>query len=241
MTGLGTIINVGAILAGGIIGMLIGGALKERFQKMLISVCGLNTIFIGISGALEKMLSVDGNKISSGQSMMCIICFVLGSLVGELLNIDSALDRFGAYLKEKSGSQKDNSFVNAFVTASLTVCIGAMAIVGSIQDGLMGDYSVLAAKSVLDFIIVIVITASLGKGAIFSAIPVGILQGLVTLLSGTIAPLMTENALNSISLTGSIMIFCVGVNLIREKTFKVANMLPTLVFAVIWTYLPISL
>lgn len=120
------------------------------------------------------------------------------------------------------------------MTASLTVCIGAMAVVGSIQDGISGDYSVLAAKAVLDLIIILVMTAAMGKGCIFSAIPVFLFQGTITLLSRFIEPVMTSAALSNLSLTGNILIFCVGVNLVWGKKIKVANLLPTIVIAVVW-------
>ena len=127
--------------------------------------------------------------------------------------------------------------MDAFVTASLTVCIGAMAIVGSIQDGILGDYSILAAKAVLDRIIILVMTCSMGKGCIFSAIPVAVFQGSITALAGLIRPLMTEAALGNLSMIGSILIFCVGVNLVWGKKLKVANMLPAVVFAVAAAFL----
>ena len=120
------------------------------------------------------------------------------------------------------------------MTASLTVCIGAMAVVGSIQDGISGDYSVLAAKAVLDLIIILVMTAAMGKGCIFSAIPVFLFQGTITRLSRFIEPVMTSAALSNLSLTGNILIFCVGVNLVWGKKIKVANLLPTIVIAVVW-------
>ena len=126
------------------------------------------------------------------------------------------------------------------MTASLTVCIGAMAIVGSIQDGILGDYSTLAVKSVLDFIIIIVMTSSMGKGAAFSAIPVVLFEGGVTLLAKVIAPVMTPLAISYLSLVGSVLIFCVGVNLVWGKRLKVANMLPAVLFAVLAAYLPIN-
>ena len=123
------------------------------------------------------------------------------------------------------------------MTASLTVCIGAMAIVGSIQDGLTGNYETLAMKAVLDFVIIMVMAASLGKGAIFSAIPVFVLQGSVTLLARLVAPLLSQAAITNLSLVGSVLIFCVGVNLLKDRTFRVANMLPAVIIAVIWTYI----
>lgn len=240
MMGLGTVINAIAIIFGGILGMLFGKYIKDEFQNTMIMACGVSTLFIGMSGALVEMLSVsEDGSLSSQGTMMAIICMVLGGVVGELLRLEDHLEAFGNWLKVKTKSEKDNSFVDAFVTASLTVCIGAMAIVGAIQDGLMHDYSILIAKSILDLIIIIVFTASLGKGAMFSAIPVFVLQGSVTILSRLIEPIMTKEALSNLSLTGSILIFCVGINLVWGKKIKVANLLPTIIFAVIWSFLPI--
>lgn len=234
MAGLGTLINVAGILAGGLSGLMFGKFMTQRYQDTLTMACGVSVMFIGIAGAVEKMMTVTGRSLTSGGTMMIIGSFMIGSFLGELLNIEHHLETFGLWLKARTGSSNDNMFVDGFVTASLTVCIGAMAVVGAIQDGIYGDCSVLAAKAVLDLIIILVMTASMGKGCLFSAIPVGIFQGLVTFLSRLIEPFMTEAALSNLSLTGSMLIFCVGVNLIWGKKIKVANMLPTLVIAVIW-------
>lgn len=232
MYGLGTIINTGAIVAGGLAGILFGRFLKENVQDTLSKCCGVSTLMIGIAGALEKMLTVENGAISGGGSMLLVLCLTVGGVIGELLNLEGAFECFGRWLKEKTGNAKDKGFVNAFVTASLTVCIGAMAIVGSIQDGLTGDDSVLATKAVLDFIIIMVMSCSLGPGAAFSAIPVAILQGSVTALAGLVRPVMTEAALNNLSLVGSVLIFCVGINLLWGKKIRVANLLPAIVLAV---------
>lgn len=237
MYGLGTIINTGAIVAGGLVGILFGRFLKENVQDTLSKCCGVSTLMIGIAGALEKMLTLENGAISSGGSMLLVLCLTVGGIIGELLNLEGAFECFGRWLKEKTGNAKDKGFVNAFVTASLTVCIGAMAIVGSIQDGLTGDYSVLATKAVLDFIIIMVMSCSLGPGAAFSAIPVAILQGSVTALAGLVRPVMTEAALNNLSLVGSVLIFCVGINLLWGKKIRVANLLPAIVLAVAAAFL----
>lgn len=237
MYGFGTILNTGAIVAGGLGGALFGRFLKENVQDTLNKCCGVSTLMIGIAGALEKMLTVEDGVISSGGSMLLVLCLTVGALIGELLNLEGVFEGFGQWLKEKTGNAKDKGFVNAFVTASLTVCIGAMAIVGSIQDGLTGDYSILATKAVLDFIIIMVMSCSLGRGAAFSAIPVAILQGSITALAGLVRPVMTEAALNNLSLVGSVLIFCVGVNLIWGKKIKVANLLPAVVIAVLAAFL----
>ncbi|MCD7817622.1 MAG: DUF554 domain-containing protein [Lachnospiraceae bacterium] len=234
MVGTGTLINVAAIVAGGFAGLAGKRLMNEKLQDTLMKSTGLCTMFIGISGALEKMMTISDGQLSSGKSLMIITSFALGALIGEGLNIEERIESFGEWLKRKSGNANDQSFVNAFVTASFTVCIGAMAIVGSIQDGMSGDPSTLMMKAILDFLIIMVMTASMGKGCIFSAIPVGIFQGTITILASVVAPLMTEGTLNSISLVGSMLIFCVGVNLIWEHKLKVANMLPAIVIAAIW-------
>ncbi len=238
MIGLGTIINVAGILAGGLGGLLFGKRLTQRFQDTLMSANGICVLFIGISGCLSEMYKITASGLEAVGTMMMIICFALGALFGELLNLESRFEQFGEWLKRKTGSDGDTGFVGGFVTASLTVCIGAMAVVGSIQDGTLGDYSTLSAKAVLDLIIIMVMTASFGKGCIFSAIPVAIFQGAITLLATFIEPIMTEQALSNLSLTGNILIFCVGLNLVWGKKIKVANLLPTIVFAVIWAFLP---
>lgn len=239
MIGLGTIINTAAIVAGGVLGALFGRFLKDSAQDTLTKVCGVSTLFIGLAGALEGMLTVDGTAVTSGGSMLIIGCLAIGAFIGELLDIEGAFERFGQWLKIKTGNAKDKGFVDAFVTASLTVCIGAMAIVGSIQDGLQGDYSILATKAVLDLIIIMVMTCSMGRGCVSSAIPVAVFQGSITALAGLVRPLMTETALANLSLIGSILIFCVGVNLVWGKKVKVANLLPAIVIAVAAAFLPV--
>ena len=238
MIGLGTIINVAGILAGGLGGLIFGKRLTQRFQDTLMSANGICVLFIGISGCLSEMYKITTSGLETSGTMMMIVCFALGALFGELLNLETRFEQFGEWLKRKTGSEGDTGFVGGFVTASLTVCIGAMAVVGSIQDGTLGDYSTLSAKAVLDLIIIMIMTASFGKGCIFSAIPVALFQGSITLLSTLIEPIITPQALSNLSLTGNILIFCVGINLVWGKKIKVANLLPTIVFAVIWAFLP---
>ncbi|MDO5522154.1 MAG: DUF554 domain-containing protein [bacterium] len=240
MIGLGTIINILAIILGGVLGILFGKALKKPVQDTLMMASGVCVLFLGISGAVKEILIIEQGKLQTQGSMMMIFCFVLGSLVGEVINIEQRMEQFGSWLKVKTKSEGDTQFIDGFVTTSLTVCIGAMAVVGSIQDGIWGEYSLLTAKAVLDLVIVLIMTASMGKGCIFSAIPVGLFQGSITILARVIAPLMTEQALSNLSLTGSMLIFCVGVDLIWGKKIKVANMLPTIVFAVAWAFTPFS-
>ncbi len=237
MTGLGTIINVAAIIAGGLVGLFFSKAISARYQETLMQANGICVLFVGISGAIQEMMTVTSDGLTSGGTMMIVVSFAVGSLIGEWIDLEHRMEQFGNWLKVKTGNGREKMFVDGFVTASLTVCIGAMAVVGAIQDGISGDYSTLLLKAVLDMLIICVMTASMGKGCIFAAIPVGIFQGLITLLAKLIQPVMTDRALSNLSLTGSMLIFCVGINLLWEKKLKVANMLPAILIAVICAFL----
>ena len=237
MIGLGTIINVAAIVAGGLIGLVGGKWLSEKCQETIMRGMGVCVMMIGIAGVMEKMLVVQDGAISTTGTLMFVISIALGALIGELLNIDGKMLRFGTWLREKSGNGRDSRFLDGFITATMTVCIGAMAIVGSVEDGIHGNITILAAKALLDFVIILVMASSMGKGCIFSAIPVGILQGTVTLLARLVEPLLTEAALANLSLVGSALIFCVGVNAIWKNTIRVANLLPALMIAVAYALL----
>ncbi|NQH34378.1 DUF554 domain-containing protein [Streptococcus suis] len=236
MFALGTIINTVAIALAGVLGSWLGHLLKERHQLGLTVASGLAVLFLGISGSLEGLLTVVDGQLKSQNSMLLVLSLALGTLIGEVLHIEGWFERLGVWLREKSGNSQDGQFLDAFLTASLTVCIGAMAILGAIQDGLTGDYRLLAVKSILDFIIILIMTSSLGKGAGFSAVPVFLFQGAITLLARLIEPLMTAQALANLSFIGSVLIFCVGVNIIWDRKIRVANMLPAVLVAVVWAY-----
>ena len=237
MIGLGTIINCIGILLGGLFGLLFGRFMKEQMQDSLTKACGICVLFIGISGALEYILKIRENSLVSSNSLLIVGCIALGTFIGEILNIEQLFEKFGEWLKQKTGNAKDKQFVESFVLSSLTVCIGAMAIVGSIEDGITGDYSILATKAILDLIIIMVMTSAIGKGCIFSAIPVAIFQGVITLSANLIKPIFTEAALANLSMIGSILIFCVGLNLVWGKKIRVANMLPAVILAVMDAFL----
>ena len=235
---IGTILNTAAIVAGGLCGHQFGRLMKERHQETLTMACGVGTLFIGMAGAMNCMLHND--LFPGGGTMLIVACLALGGLLGEIVNIEYRFEQFGEWLKIKTGNAKDQGFVNGFLTASLTVCIGAMAIVGAIQDGIAGDWSILGAKSILDLIIVMVMTCSLGKGCIFSAIPVFLWEGALTLLATAIKPIMTDAAMGYLSLVGNVLIFCVGINLVWGKRIRVANLLPAILFAVAVSFLPMT-
>lgn len=241
MPGIGTVINVACIIAGGLVGLLGRSLITQRLQDALIKSCGAAVLFVGIAGALQHMLTAriaaDGSVvIESGGTMMLVASLAVGCVLGEAADLDRRFEDLGVWLRDKTGSSGDATFVDGFVTASLTVCIGAMAIVGAIQDGLAADPSTLVLKGALDAIIVCAMSASMGRGCLFSALPVAVLQGAVTALATLLQPIMTQAALANLSLVGSILVFCVGVNLIWPRTFKPANMLPAVIVAVICAF-----
>lgn len=238
MIGLGTIVNSAAIALGGIAGTVVGKRFSEKTQQSILSACGILVIFLGVSGTLQQMFTINSGKISTGGTMMMLASVILGTLVGSLIDIDKRIETFGQWLKRKTGNDNDAKFVSAFVSASLTVCVGAMAVIGSITEGITGDHSILFTKSILDCVIIIGMASSMGIGTSFSAIPVFVVQGLVTLLSRYVAPLMTDAAMANLSYIGNILIACVGINLLFPKKIDVANMLPSLIIAIAWAFIP---
>lgn len=237
MRGLGTIINVAAVVAGSMVGMLIRTGLKQRFQDILIQACGLATMFIGIAGTLAGLLKVVDGGVETQNTMILVFSLVIGGLLGECIDIELRLDHLGIRLQHLAKADNNSMFVEGFVTASLVICVGAMAIVGSIQDGLTGDYSMLCAKAVLDMVIVMVFASTMGIGVLFSALPLGIYQGLITLCAVLIAPFLSEGLIQNMSFVGSALIFCVGYNLIFGKKIKVGNLLPAILIPVFWEIL----
>jgi len=240
MIGLGTIINVAAIIAGSAIGLLIKSGLKQRFQDILQQACGIAAMFIGISGAIKGLIYISyTGQVETKNILLLVISLVIGSFLGELLNIELHMERAGERLKKlvlsKEKSEKDGKFVEGFMTSTLVTCVGAMAIVGSLQDGLTGDFTLLATKSVLDFIITLIFASTLGIGVMFSAIPLGLYQGSITLLAVLISGFMTDAMISNMSSVGSVLIFCVGINLVFGKTIKVGNMLPAIIIPIIYS------
>lgn len=236
MIGLGTVANVAGVVVGGSLGLLLGNRLPQRVQDTVMKATGLAVLFLGLAGAMEGLLVLQDGKLVSQNGMLVIISLALGALIGELLNIEQGFDTFGNWLKSVTKSQGDSRFVDAFVTTSLTICIGAMAVVGAIQDGIFANPATLFAKALLDMITVMILTVAKGKGAIFAALPVFFFQGALTLLARFIAPVVTTAMLANISVVGAILIFCVGVNLIWGSLIRVANLLPAILLAALATF-----
>ena len=238
--GLGTLANTGAILLGGLVGLFCGKAVRPRMQETIVHGMAAATMFVGVSGTLKEMFRVgaDGGVQSRGAFMM-VMSIAAGAVLGELLDLDGMIERLGVWIRRVTHNERDNSFIDAFVTASLTFCIGAMAIVGSIEDGLRGEPTTLYLKAVMDGVFTVALVVSLGKGAIFSAIPIFLYQGGMTLGANLLAPVFTPVAMSNLSLVGNVLIFLVGWNIIHgRKTVRVANLLPALVVAVVWAFVP---
>lgn len=234
MIGLGTIINTVAVIVGGLIGMSLKNGLKKNIQDILMQACGVATIFIGASGTLAKMLVIENDSISVQGTMLLIFSLVFGGIVGEMIHIEEKMDSLGERIKKAVKAEKDNLFVEGFVNVSLIICVGAMAIVGSIQDGISGDYSLLATKAVLDLVIVIVFASTYGVGAVFSAVPIFIYQGGITLMAAVGGSFLSDAVISDLSFIGNALIFCVGVNIAFGKKFRVGNMLPALIIPMIY-------
>ena len=227
---LGTIVNSLAIAIGGLIGLVLRGGMKPRYKDIIISVLGLSVAFIGISTALGGLLS------GQAEAILYIVSLVIGSIVGETIKIEEKLEAVGDIIQNKIGS-KGGNVSQGFVTASLTFCVGTMAILGSIESGIQGVHTTLFTKSVLDGVTSIIFASTLGIGVLFSAASVFLYQGALTMLASVVQQYMTAAMMREISIIGGIMIFALGCNMLEIRRFKVGNMLPAILVPVIY-YLP---
>ncbi|NLV98397.1 MAG: DUF554 domain-containing protein [Clostridiaceae bacterium] len=234
MTGIGTIVNTLAVVAGGGAGLLLRSGIRDRCKEILIQALGVSTIFIGVSGALRGIFIVDGSLLDTRNTLLMILCLVLGALLGEWINIDLLMQRLGNFLKSKVRvKDQENTFAEGFVTTTIIICTGAMAIVGSFQDALLGDPSMLYAKSALDGVVAAILASTYGVGVLFSAIVLLVYQGSLTLLAAWIKPILSDLMLFNISFIGSVLVFLIGVNMLFEKRIRIANFLPSVIFAAI--------
>jgi uncharacterized membrane protein YqgA involved in biofilm formation len=222
MAGLGTLANMALIVAGSAIGILLKGWLKQRFQTTIMNGLGLAVMFIGISGALKGLLVINENALDTANIMLMIVSLVVGGFIGEIIDIEARLDHMGEWikLKLKVKGERGQSFVEGFVNSSLLFCVGAMAIIGALNDGLSGDASMLYAKGVIDGIVAIFFASTLGMGVFFSIIPLGIYQGSITFSAKFIEPYLSDPLILNISFIGSVLIFGIGINMIFGKKIK---------------------
>ena len=217
----GVFVNVATVIIGSLIGLIMKKGIRQKYSDAVMIGLGLCTVCIGISGMLK-----------GENTLVAIISMVLGTIVGTLIDFDKRINSVGDFLSKKVGGQSEKSSVaQGFVMASLLFCIGAMTIVGSLEAGLKGDCTTLYTKAVLDFFSSMMLSASLGIGVIFASLFVFVFQGGLVLLSGLLAPVLSDPAIAEITCVGSLMIFALGLNLIGITKIKVANFFPALVFA----------
>lgn len=236
MPGIGTIVNVAAVVVGSLIGMITHNALPEKLQNTLMKALGVAIMFVGISSTLGEMLVVgDGGRLSVNGTMLMIISLVIGTVIGELIDIEAALERLGDRIKTLKPFRNAGRFTEGFVSSTLLICIGAMAIVGSIRDGINHDPTMLYSKSILDFVSTMVFASTMGVGVLFSAVPLGIYQGLITFIAALAGThFMPDTMVSDLSLVGSVLIFAIGINMFFGKKVKVGNMLPSLIVPIVY-------
>lgn len=236
MIGIGTIVNVITVIAGSTIGLLARKGIPTRLQEAMMKVLGIATMFIGLSGTLAEMLVVTEDGLSTNGTMLMILSLVIGTAIGELLRIEDGLESIGDKLKKLRLFQNASaSFTEGFVTATLVTSIGAMAIIGSFNDGLGLGAELLYTKSLLDFVSTMIFASTLGIGVLCSFVPMGLYQGLLTLLARILQPLFEGTTIISdLSMVGSVLIFAIGINLFAGKQIKVGNMLPALLIPIVY-------
>ncbi len=236
---MGTLINIVAILAGATIGVLLGNRLPERLSRTLTDAMGLVVLVIG---ALNLAALQDKDFVAAVTSAVTLLivlgALLLGGITGSILQIESRLEQFGGWLQRKtSGSGDRQKFIEGFVNSSLLFTIGPMAVLGALQDGLGNGFDILALKSTLDGFTAIAFAAALGWGVAFSAIPVGVWQGILTLVAIGAGALMPASVVASITATGGILLLGTGLRLLQLRMVSVADLLPALVFAPVLTLL----
>jgi len=221
----GLIANVVAVIIGAFLGLFIRNGLSVRFKSMVTNAIGLSCLFIGAAGAFRGLLG------DSSHPVLFIVSLVIGGLLGEFIDLDARINGFGLMVERKMGTE---GFAKGFVAASLFFNVGSMAVIGSLEAGLMGSYNTLFAKSTLDGVTAVVLAASYGFGVIFSAATILLYQGALILLAQVIAPFMTDDALRELSIVGGILVFAIGIDMLAIKKLKVANFLPSLIVPVIY-------
>jgi uncharacterized membrane protein YqgA involved in biofilm formation len=235
----GTLINVLAILAGSAIGVLLGNRLPEKMSRTLTDAMGLIVLVIGALNLAD--LSDEAFAKATGvfpTILVVLASLVLGGVTGSLLKIEERLEQFGVWLQAKTKGKGDkDQFIQGFVNAALLFTIGPMAVLGALQDGLGDGFEILALKSTLDGFTSVAFAATMGWGVAFSAIPVGLWQGLLTILSATLGNVLSQAAVASITATGGILLLGTGLRVLQIRMVSVADLLPALVFAPVITLL----
>jgi len=235
MVGLGTIVNFGTILIGGALGLILKKVLSKRITDTMMQGIGLAVMIIGVSGTMIAAFTIVDGQIISEHVLIMIISLALGALIGELLRIEEGLESFGKFCEKKLVKpDEESTFAQGFVTATLVFCVGSMAIVGSIEDGINRNSDILVAKSIIDGITAMIFASTMGFGVLFSAVTVGIYQGLITLLAYLVGPFISEIVITQMSFVGSILIMSIGINMLKIAKIKVGNLLPAIFIPAIY-------
>ena len=230
----GTLVNCAAVIAGGSIGLIFKKGIKDSYTESVNKSLGLAILIIGLNGVISNMFSVADGKISSSGELLLVVYLVIGTLFGEMLKLEQ---RFNGFCTKIESKFKAGGFASGFVNGTVLFCVGAMAIIGSINDGLRGDSSVLFVKSALDFTTAIIFGATLGFGVIFTFIPLLIYQGGITLLAGSLSGILQGDVLTQLCAVGYSIIMAIGINFIFDKKFKTLNMLPSIFLPVVYHYI----
>lgn len=230
----GTIVNTIGVIIGGLIGILLGKAIPEKLSERLMQALGLCTLLIGLTGTVKVITFSNDQTVYSQNIILIIISMVVGTLIGELLDLDKLLNDLGNRLQEKFKSKNGNStLAEGFVTASLLFCVGAMTIVGSMQSGLLGDNSTIFAKTVLDFIASIVFASSLGIGVVLSAAFVFTYQGAITLIAYFAGNFLSNYMISQMTFVGNLIIIALALNMLKITKIKVMNLVPSIFIPII--------
>ena len=220
MKGLGTILNIVTVLIGGSLGLLIGNRLQKNIHEAVISVTGFISLVMGMQMALQTK-----------NILIVLISLMIGIVIGELVDIDGKLVRLSEMVEKKFSKGEKGNFARAFLTSSIVFCVGPLTIIGSLKDGLSGDYSLLSFKAILDGFTAIAFAAALGTGVLFTSFTILIVQGGLTVFASFFSGFLTEAAIAELSGVGGVMILSIGLNILGVKKFKTANMLPALCIA----------
>jgi len=228
---MGTIINAGAIIVATLLGVIFKKGLPEKIQKGVMVSLGLGLAALSLGWFLKDFFTLENNSITSSGDLLIIVSLVVGVMIGEWIDIDGRLNRWAENVEKKYNLPP---LARGFIAATLIFCVGAMAIVGSIKDGLYGDMTTLLIKSALDFVTAMILASVLGIGVIFSAVSVLVYQGAITLLAMFGGDVLSPEIIRSITMVGNILLIAIGINFMELKRIKVANMLPALLVPVIY-------
>lgn len=232
----GTLVNAAAVIIGGLIGILLKKGIKESYTLSINKALGLAVLIIGINGVIANMFTAENGKLSSSGELLLVVFLVIGTFIGEILKLD---ERFGKFCKGIENKFRSDGFASGFINGTVLFCVGAMAIVGSINDGLTGDSSVLFVKSALDFVNAVIFGATLGYGVIFTFIPILIYQGGISLLAGSLSGILQGELLEQICMVGYAIIMAIGLNFLLKDKFRTLNMVPALLLPIVYHYIMI--